>query len=458
MFMRMHEERGMAMVVALLVSFAVLLLSSVVVAQSIHSSEATGYDRQRLESINAAEAGTNYWYEYLQTTPSASISCSAVTQTLGSGPATATFTATPTFYNSASPPAVMNCPFTDTSYPAYALINSTGRAAGQVPRNFQSYLRLTPNYGGFGAAILSNTGNVDITNNFDIYGNTGTNGDIYVLSGNYSQSSNSTVRGSVYVPNGSATMSNSSTISLDLWSLGSASVTTVGRDVTSTTGNIAGGTIGGNAKAAGTITGTVTGTNNPNQTGLSNPPTTTYPSITYNQADWIAAGYTINNFTNCTLARNFVEAGITGNQVVRIAGGAACTYANSNNATISVNGNLAIISDWGFDLSQQSTWNGVTSLRNLYFISTYATGLNCATASKNIVTGNNTSFNSLINVSFYSPCTTDMHNTSSFSGQVFGNPVMLSNQFTMTYQPVLVPGVTGIVGFSEDISYVREVV
>src|SRR5947207_606033 len=144
MFLRLREERGMAMIVALLVSFVVLLLSTVVVAQSIHATQGSGYDRERLQSVNAAEAGTNYFYSYLQTTAPASVSCNAVTQTINSAPSTSTFTATPSFYDATG--AAMSCPFSNTNYPSSAVINSVGQAAGQAPRTFQTYMRLTPNY------------------------------------------------------------------------------------------------------------------------------------------------------------------------------------------------------------------------------------------------------------------------------------------------------------------------
>ena len=67
-----EEERGVAMIIAVSVAFVILILSTIVVAQSIHSLESSGYDRERLLSINAAEAGTNQWYAYLQSTPALS--------------------------------------------------------------------------------------------------------------------------------------------------------------------------------------------------------------------------------------------------------------------------------------------------------------------------------------------------------------------------------------------------
>ena len=41
----------MALVVSLMVAFVILMLSTVVVAQSVHSLNASGFDRQRLTSL-----------------------------------------------------------------------------------------------------------------------------------------------------------------------------------------------------------------------------------------------------------------------------------------------------------------------------------------------------------------------------------------------------------------------
>jgi Tfp pilus assembly protein PilX len=84
---RLHRgEEGMALIVSLMVAFVVLMLSTIIVAQSIHSLESSGYDRQRLTSINAAEAGTNEWWQYLQDTDLTDLDCDARTETLGSQP------------------------------------------------------------------------------------------------------------------------------------------------------------------------------------------------------------------------------------------------------------------------------------------------------------------------------------------------------------------------------------
>ena len=44
-------------------------------------------------------------------------------------------------------------------------------------------MTLSPNYGGFDAAILSVT-NTSFTNNFTVTGRTGNDGDVYIMNGN----------------------------------------------------------------------------------------------------------------------------------------------------------------------------------------------------------------------------------------------------------------------------------
>jgi Tfp pilus assembly protein PilX len=485
MLMRARDERGMAMVIALLVSFVLLILGSTIVAQSIHNAESSGLDRRRLQSVNAAEAGNNYFYAYLQSTLVTSLSCDPVPQTIASAPATASFTATPTFYDGADPPNAISCtgmPFTGThpwdgssGYPSSVSVQSTGTVSGQTPRTMQTFIRLTPVFGGFGQAILTNSG-ATFPNNFDVYGNNGNDGDVYILNGDLTISNTPHIRGNVFVPLGSATIGGSSNISGTLWTNGSVVLNnpgTISTNVISTTGSISGsGAIGGNATAGTTISGvSVAGTSYANTLSPA-PPTQTFPRITYLGVN--KAGYTINTFSGagaCTAARTFVESGLAGNQVVYITGSTPCTYTNSNNSTVPIGGNLMIISDWGINISNKSAWNATSANTSVFFISTWRADGDtnsahdaCGTvptpwtsSTKSVATGNNTDFNSNVQAFFYSPCTVTMANQSNFYGQVMGDPVNILNQFTMTFRPVLVPGYGTVTSFTEDIAYVREV-
>jgi hypothetical protein len=472
------EERGLAMIIALSVAFVVLLLTTVVVAQSIHSLDSSGYDRERLLSVNAAEAGTNHWYAYLQSTPSLSMSadpgCNAGTGELTlsdvvqSGPSAAAYNAVGTFYTSDGTTEMSCATFSDTTFPSYVKVRSTGTINGSPNRTLETFVRLTPNYGGFGAAILAING-ATFSNSFTINGSNGNDGDIYILSGNVSVSNSMTLSGNVYVPAGTASFSNNSTVKGNVWANGNVTVTNpaiIQGDALSSTGNISGsGTINDDATAAGTVSSGTLVIGGIVTSGVTMPsvPTQTFPQITSNTAPWIASGYTLVDLstatgaTLCAKARDWIKnrwstSGIT-NALIRI--NTTCTFTNTNNDVFSVLGNLAILSDGGFNLTQQSNWNGTTgAIKNIHFISVYSTS--CPGTTKDITVSNNTNFNTFTNVSFYTPCRATMSNTNAFSGQVLSKDISINNNFKLNYKPVLVPGITGVTGFKQDISYIHE--
>jgi hypothetical protein len=464
MFKKMHgDEGGWSMVVSLLVALVVLILSTVVVGQSIHTLNASGYDRKRLTSIAAAEAGVNYWFSYLQTTPVASLDCSAKTQTIASKPATSSFSATAVFYNASS--TVMTCPFSNTNYPSYALVTSTGSVNNNPARKMQTYVRLTPNYGGFGAAILANSG-TSLGNNFDIYGQNGNDGDVYILQGSLNISNSPNIRGNVYVPNGGLTMNNNNTIWGSVYTRDAiVNNSSIIGDVWNENGGVSGGgSIGGNVTSGGTISSSLSvgGTKSPN-TFVPATPTKTFPTIGYTASDWTSLGYTIYTppaATACSSALTYINSTwASGDLVIRIGSPAtACTFTTGN-SSFTLKGNLAIISDWGFNLSK-SFWAGTSGLKKVYFIST-APAASCpasGTTNKNIDMGNNTDFDAFVNAFFYTPCTATLSNQNNYKGQVMATNVNISNHYTMTYTPVLVPGVSSITGFKQDIAYMREVI
>jgi len=472
------EEGGVAMIMALAVAFVVLLLTTVVVAQSIHSLESSGYDRERLLSVNAAEAGTNEWYAYLQSTPALSMSvdpgCSASTgslsiaQTVQSGPSAAAFNAVGTFYAADGATTVSCKTFTDTNYPSFVKVRSTGTINGAPNRTLETYVRLTPNYGGFGAAILAVNGTT-ITNSFTINGNSGNDGDMYFLNGNFRVTNSMTLSGNIYVPNGTAQIENTSTVKGNVWANGTITLqnsATIQGDALSSTGNITGtGTINDDATAAGSVVTTNLTIGGIVTQGVTMPavPTQTFPQITNSTSAWIASGYTLvdlstsTGVTLCAKARDWIKnrwstSGIT-NALIRI--DTTCTFSNTNNDTFSILGDLAILSDGGFNLTQQSNWNGTTgAIKHIHFISVYSAS--CGGTTKDITVSNNTNFNAYTNVSFYTPCTATMSNQNAFSGQVLSKDISLGNNYKMTYKPVLVPGITGVTGFKQDISYIHE--
>lgn len=480
------EERGVAMIVSLSVAFVVLILSTVVVAQSIHSLDASGYDRERLLSVNAAEAGTNHWYAYLQSTPSTTMAadagCNATTGklTIGdvvqSGPSAAAFDSVGTFY-AADGSTAMNCStFSDTSFPSFVKVESTGTINGAPARTIETFVRLTPNYGGFGAAILAVNGTT-FSNNFQINGNTGNDGDVYVLNGNLVIGNTPLVYGNVYVPTGSFTMTNNSNVKGNVWARDNVSISnpaTVEGAALSSTGNISGsGTISDDATAAGDVNDATLNIGGIVTEFVSMPdvPTQTFPVIGYTAANWTSTGYSIIDSTiygsqagatNCAKAYSWLKNVYNGsaytNIVLRVTGGAACTFTPGNDS-LTIKGSVAVITDWGFNLSK-SDWNGTAgSIKKLHFIS-IAPAASCPASNlattKNLTVANNTNFNAQTNVFFYTPCTASMNNQNAYIGQVLATNVSIGNQYKMTYKPVLVPGITGVTGFKQDISYIHE--
>src|SRR5918999_1755962 len=108
------DERGIAMPVALTVSFVVMLLSIFVVRLTLHDVEQSSYDRRRLLSVTAAEAGVKDYYAYmvqlLRNGEQNELSTMHCTLSAGvsTGPNEATYDATVEFYGSGG--AVMACP------------------------------------------------------------------------------------------------------------------------------------------------------------------------------------------------------------------------------------------------------------------------------------------------------------------------------------------------------------
>jgi len=478
-----HDEEGIAMVISLMVAFVVMLLATVIFGQAVHSSGRSAYGRNRLTAVSTAEAGLNYWYNYLQKTAPSSITTSAVSGTVGSSPATGTFTATPTFYtdSSGTPANTLIPPITSSNFPLSVKIKSTG-TANAITRTMESFITLRPIYSGFQGALIANS-STTFTNSFTVNGYSGNDADIFVLGTGAVfnvPSGLESIHGSVYVPAGSVNSIGTNVhVYGQVWANGSVLVNhpqaQIDGNISSTAGSVtvSSGTVSGNAYyCTGSAPSNVSGSKN-STCALGAPPTQTFPQITYVQSAWVSAGYTnfqtFTGATACTDARNYVEStgpyaatgfsGHTvGNTVVRIT--QACAYGNSNNGTITMNNNLAIVTDGEINLSQQSNWNGVTSLKDLFMISTWP-AVTCPASgtagSHNVSFGNLTQTNALAETFVYSPCTASMqNNNSSFTGQVIGTTLSIGNQFQENYKPIVVPG-ANLTGYNQDIAYIREV-
>jgi hypothetical protein len=494
MLLRFREERGIAMITAMIVSMVLMATASAVVGLSIHNSNGSSLDRKRLQAVNTAEAGLSSTMSLLQTTATAALPCTgdaSLHGTLPTDPASE-YTATIDYYNVYPPSGTpMTCAgatsevHTAAVLPKAAAIVSKGTAVvtgirGAQSRTMETLVRLRPIRSGFNQAIFSDTG-LDLTNNLSVIGNVGNDGDIYT-NGNWTCSNSSNIKGSVLVQ-GSGTMSSSCTVAQDVWAAKSLSMSnsaTIGHDATAsgagydiTMANTSfvthNATAGRNCSGCSGRVGAAITANS-----VSNPPPhLDLPKINYVAADWLAgdadAGippYTIQSFATCTGATaNAISTGWTSPTVARIS--PACGLTFSNNSTINVQSDLAIITDGSLTTVNQNNWQGVGGTHNLYIIvpweATTAGNLLggtpvCTAGLHDISISNNTNFVNL-KVFIYSPCTvTYNNNNSGLGGQVLAGTVNITNLYTLAFSPLLVPGAGQVRGYKVDIAYVREIV
>jgi hypothetical protein len=457
------------MVVAMLVVFVVVLLSMVILDLSIHNTDQAAYDRKRVTSVAASEAGIDTAWNLVQYTPPEDLPCGAPeTGSLGSAPGPASYSIDYDWLDATG--ASLTCPLSQLNVPSSVLVTSTGTTNTNVPRTMQAYMTLAPSYGGFDAAIMAVT-STTFNNNFTVTGSSSSNGDVFVLNGNLTISNAPTIYGNVYVPTGSASMSNNSSIVGNLWANNGVTLTSpasVTGDVISSTSSLSGtGTIGGDATAGTTIAAslTVSGTKYASSP-QGPPPTQVLPKGCHvaiagvcNALPWIANGYTVTTYSGasaCTDARSFLTSGtITGDQVVWI--DQVCNLNIANHDNITFTGNLAVVTQGSITMTNQNNWNGNAG-KKLIFMVNYRTMFPAScSASYNITTGNNSNFLNAA-VLFYSPCTVTLNNQNNFAGQVLANSVVINNHFTLDATRVDVAGLGDILGFNQSIVYLREVV
>jgi hypothetical protein len=466
MINRFSEERGVAMITGLLVSLVVLALSLTVVSLSIHNSGVSGLDRKRIQAVGAAEAGIDAWFSGLTTSTGAqTCSSTAWDGTLPTTPS-ASYDVTVTLYSTWPPAPGMEIACVDPlpATPLGALVSSKGTAVTNsssraVSRTMQSEVKITPLYGGFNKAIFSDTV-LNIQNQLTINGYQANDGDVYT-NGDLTLRNNTTIAGSAY-SQGFADIAQG-IIKQDVWANSYVTLSNgleAFGNATSSTSYVnlsSNSIIDGNAKAGTTISGgTVKGTKTPNSPS-GKPPQSALPQLTFNPQSWIDAGYTIVNYSSCALAQSFINTIVSGNYVVRIS--PACALSWGNNSTVNLKGNLAIVTDGSISTVNQTTWNSVGGTWTLFMIRPYQAGLNCTKPSPyDFSISNNTNFNNGMLLFAYSPCNVDFgnNNAGGVNGQIIGGTVTITNQMTMNYVPILVPGFN-LLGYNVQPSYVREV-
>lgn len=462
-----RDERGIAMVTALMVVVVASLLGAVVMNLSMHSTQSSAYDRARTQSIHAAEAGLDQAMSHFASVGISTLPCT-ISGSLNATPV-ANWSVAITYYSSY--PLVgtaMTCAngyLTGTTAPGGAALEATGTVAGwadgTVERHMQSEVALSPVHGAFNKAIFSDQ-SPSITNNITIYGENGNDAD-FLSNSNWSCTNSMTIYGTIYVQ-GTASLNNSCRTASDLWArddITMASSARVDHDAKSSTGSMTmsnSSSVGNNIQVAGTCSTCASRYGGTLTTGYTQapPPTVPYPTMTFDAAAWTADGWNIQYFSDCTSAANWVlnSANNGTKAVVRITGG--CTFNLGNNKTVSRTADLAIFTDGEITTSNNTTFqSGDSSWHSLYLI--VETAASCAGTDGRITMSNLTSFTKEY-FFIFSPCSsTFANNNSTARGQVYGEVVAVGSNLTFTFHAMLVPGAGEVTGYNAKVQFVREV-
>ncbi|PZS33115.1 MAG: hypothetical protein DLM59_06940, partial [Pseudonocardiales bacterium] len=173
------RDGGNALLIAVLVTSVCLSLMLVGVHLAVSSSRSSGVDRQRVLSVNAAEAGVDSAYTAIQAA-GLNLPCTLPAGNVNAAPDTATYSTTVAYYDAAG--VVLACPPVG---PVKALIRSTattntlGGGGSKPTRVMEALVDLTPKGGGgLDKAIFAN-GVLDGSIIVSTVGNAGANADIY---------------------------------------------------------------------------------------------------------------------------------------------------------------------------------------------------------------------------------------------------------------------------------------
>lgn len=516
-----RNEHGIAMVTAILVSTIVVLLGLVAISLATHSTTASAQERSRTQAVHAAEAGINQVVSRIQKSAPETLATTCTVTGEVSSNLTSEYSTTVEYYkfypfDVSDPSHKFDCAtMTGGTVPRGAFVTSVGTVSDVYParRTIQAQYRLNPILGGFNSAIFSHTdnGSVEFNNQFTLTGNQTFDGDVYT-NGDFVCDGNVTIEGSVYAQ-GSAFIKGCE-IKVDIWANGNVDIegaTFIREDAISSTGKVdvtrankrckpaAGGTdcaVGRNASAGTSCIDCKTVTNQGvkvrgevlENNVIGPPPQEEFPKLSFDRGEWEANGFVVEfagqfppasepdyTFTDCEDANRWIDDEfanwtVANHVVIRISG--TCDLNFDNNATITMPKHLAIISDGGITMSQQTTFESSDSdPRNIYLIVPYymhpdddgddgfvGTEQPCTGTQGDITIGNNTNFNN-VRFSIYSPCTvTFANNNAGNEGQIYGGHVDISNQASMKYNPLLIPGAGEVSGFDIDPAFTREIV
>jgi hypothetical protein len=475
------SEDGIALVMAIsLVALSGILIVTLITI-AVREGRGTANNRDRAAAVTTAEGAVDATMAAVQGIDVATLPCGSTTTTSQAVPDVVTINTTVSYLDATG--AALACPPPEDVVAAQVLVKSvaTSTPAGgglAVRRAFESLASLKPKFSNdLNKAIFGNAG-VTIGNNFDLYGQSGPDADVYT-NGDFSCTNNEHFRGSVIAPNGRISLSNTCLIDVNAYAKTGVTMSsgTISGDVKVSAGSasITGGTVAGRVYASATSPYC---TSNPSKCTIGAvkiPRVETFPTLNgddatiqqYRDAGWdvIEASY----WTSCTgngspgqwLEDNAKTA--AKNTVIRT----TCRLDFANNAkTVQLNHDVAIFADRGIGISNsigfQSTTSGTPHQILFVHPADFATRVSatCASLGTGISLSNLVNMTSDVSELLYSPCNIDKQNQSTIYGQVYsGGVANVANKTDAYYKPVSVIGVTSskvVEYYDADILYKRE--
>lgn len=456
-----RREEGVAMITAVLIGTATLLLSIVAVSLAVQNSEESGENKRRVQSAGAAEAGIDYVFALLEDADADNVECGPVTQAMGTGE----FTATITFLDP-SDDEIACSGNSLPEIPARVAIESEGRV-GSASRTMQALVTLRPLGGaGFGPYAIFSEGDVEFDQEAKLAGNASNDADLYSNGDVVFDNEGKTLDGSIFAQ-GNVSLTGEPVVQKDIWAGGTITLAAQSRVVedvrsaASTTPSIeltGESEVGGDAEGmAVSVCGDcdVAGDVDEDPPHPDPPPVESFPTFSYDASAWQAAGYTDKVYSSCSAAKDFITNMPTGDYVVRITD--TCELS-LDEETVSVLGNLAIISNGGVAIGGEGKFQPDAGPHDLFFVLGVGSPVGCT--DHNFVIGGNAEgkIEAGLPTFIHTPCEVVFDAEGKVhTAQVIAGAVNIASEGKIDFfQPVSVPGF-GSSGWAVDVIYVREI-
>lgn len=474
---RAGGDAGSALMIAVMVVGVCLSLAMVGVTVAMSSTRASGVDRQRVLAVDGAEAGVDSAYSAIQTAGLAP-PCSLAAATVKSGPDTASYGTTISYYNSSG--TGLSCTSGGISgTPAQALIRSTadtaalGGGGSRGTRTVEALVTLTPQSANTLNKAIFADGVLDFDNQTTVLGNNGPDADIYSNS-DVDCSNNENFAGSLF-SSGAISISNTCTFAGNVWAHGPVQTNngtngSIAGFVKSATGTISlnGVNVTGNLYANGSITygGCSTAAKCFPNSSPGEPPATPFPILKGDAsalAAWTANGYTVVPYTGACGSVDDAIGDVYGQLGYPVLLTTSCKVAFAKAKGISLRNDIAIFASGGFSSSNQVGFVSSTAgvARKMYWVVPYDAVSSRPCSTPSVVTDQQFSLSEDVNMLIYSPCSISFANSSTHIGQIYGgSDVSIRNRFRLQYRPLPVFGIDPSSlpnrGYTPSIVYKRE--